>query len=148
MGIDAEFYVKPTAGFDRDAYARLELWCSDPARTIAFYRLSVDCDNPPMIGIWLLDRYYGPGYERGPWPELRAFGDELAVHVGETAEVFCSGDHVDSEDSEPWATARAENEEHWQRVGHLPYRNHFGMGCDCPHCESLTAPKRMIGGAQ
>ena len=137
MGIDAEFYVKPSAAFDNEAYERLERWCKDPARPVTFSRVQVDFDNPPMIGIWLFDRYYGASYERGPWPELREFGDELAVHLGETGEVFYSGDHVESEGAEPWATARAEIEEHWQRVGHLPYRSSFRQLCDCGHCIDL-----------
>lgn len=71
-------------------------------------------------------RYYGKGYERGPWPEIKEMGDWLAMMLGETAEVRYGGDSADEwEYLTPWPEVRTENDAHYEAVGHEPYRAMF-----------------------
>lgn len=92
-------------------------------------------DDPAVLAVAMLDRYYGPGYERGGWPYLREMGDWLMLRFGETAEVRYGSDagYTDFASLQPWPTVRSENDEHYAKLGHLPYR----PTCPCDHCETL-----------
>lgn len=95
----------------------------------------------------VVERYYGPGYERGPWPRIRDMGDWLMLRFGETAVVGYMGDCDDSP-GVPWPEARAECDELWRTVGHHPYlmvfqlgRPNLGWGCTCEHCADIPIPE-------
>ena len=78
------------------------------------------------IEVKTLWRYYGIGYERGPWPEIKEQGDWLAVRLGERYEVRYGGDSADEwEYLQPWTDARKEIDVHYETHGHEPYRAFF-----------------------
>ena len=85
-----------------------------------------DYDPVPTLEVRTLMRYYGPGYERGHWPDIKAMGDWLANTLGDSAEVRYGGDSADEWDElTPWPEARAECEAHWQAHANEPYRRAF-----------------------
>lgn len=69
-------------------------------------------------------RYYGPGYERGPWPTIAATLRWLRIRFP-NGEVCYSGDSSDV--CQPFSIEK-ENAmwEHWVAVGGQPYRMGFG----------------------
>jgi hypothetical protein len=80
-------------------------------------------DPIPTLEVHTLMRYYGPGYERGHWPSIRAMGDWLAEALDGVSEVRYGGDSADEwEELTPWAEARAECETCWDRFGNEPYQ--------------------------
>lgn len=81
------------------------------------------------IEVKTLWRYYGKGYERGPWPDIREMGDWLATMLGETAEVRYGGDTADEwEFLTPWPDARAENDPWWAEHETRPYHEFMNRG--------------------
>lgn len=66
-------------------------------------------------------RYYGPGYERGPWPLIAA--TLMALHASENVEtVWYFGDCHESD--APFTPERVlEFSAHYMREGDRPYRN-------------------------
>lgn len=50
-------------------------------------------DNRYEVEYW--SRYWGPGYERGDWPKLRAILDTLLWNQ-DVSEVYYGGDHEDT----------------------------------------------------
>jgi hypothetical protein len=72
-----------------------------------------------------LDRYYGPGYERGSWPRIREAIDRLRKAPNVKAVWYCS-DYCDGE-SAPLVTDKllAEYDAHYEAVGNEPYNRVF-----------------------
>lgn len=66
-------------------------------------------------------RYYGPGYERGPWPKISAVLMELMATPGVTG-VWYGGD----EEVYPMTGKVLEEfTRHYLEFGHRPYRDGF-----------------------
>lgn len=67
------------------------------------------------------DRYYGPGYERGPWPQIASVLMWLLLNYP-NGKVWYGGD---SGDTLPQATIEtiAETWKHWAEHGGVPYRS-------------------------
>lgn len=137
MGVDvvlkARLHEPP---MDADAFDELQMafrerWPCDPIwdkpGDPRYPDLGFDEYEPVQtIEVKTLDRYYGVGYERGPWPEIREMGDWLALALGETAEVRYGGDTADEwEFLTAWPEVRKENDAHYEAVGHEPYRAIF-----------------------
>jgi len=133
MGIDVEFKARP---FDPMTDVEFE---DLRARFLEAMPLDVNFgdrrypdlrwdkyDRIPTIEVATLERYYGPGYERGRWPAIKAMGDWLAVNLGERAELRYGSDVAyEWEQLTQWATARAECDSHWEQYENRPYREFF-----------------------
>lgn len=82
----------------------------------------------PTLSIQALDRYYGPGYERGHWPTIRDMGDWLTVQLGESGEVRYGADTNDEwECLWRWVDCRTEISDHWTMYGNEPYMRARGV---------------------
>lgn len=136
MGVDvvmkARFREPPMSGeaFDDLRRAFAVRWPPDEYYSDKDHRypdLGFDEYEPVQtIEVKTLSRYYGKGYERGHWPEIREMGDWLMTTLGETAEVRYGGDTASEwEYLTPWPQVRAENEAHWEQFGNEPYRAYF-----------------------
>lgn len=84
-----------------------------------------------------LMRYYGDGYERGPWPQIHALLRYVKDFVGGKGNVFYYSDSNCLEDINS-PTTYLDIEQiftHWLDVGHKPYlgleENH-----PCPECKN------------
>ena len=64
MGMNAVIYIKTRTGEEPMLCDELPECCSIVATDGCVDGATHEVDNP-----W---RYYGPGYERGPWPSIRA----------------------------------------------------------------------------
>lgn len=135
MGVDVTFKVRPHERMTREQFDDVQS---------AFYKEFPDphpedghghrwpsmewdpYEDAPTIEIDSLDRYYGVGYERGPWEQIKAMGDWLAATFGETAEVRYGGDSNDDWDFlAPWSEERKKLDAHFAEVGHEPYERGF-----------------------
>ena len=141
MGIDVTYGVRTAERLTDDEfeveqsafYARFP----DDKEPHQFPSFERDADDPNAIEIQCLDRYYGPVYSRGFWPVIREMGDWLMLRFGEAGEVRYGGDHLGGWDElRPYPEQRAENDLHWSRRGHSPYRE----ACNCDHCAALPTP--------
>lgn len=133
MGVDVEMKARllvPLQNAEfielRDAF-RSEFpdeYAPDHAR---YPDLAIDRHEPSILVLETLHRFYGIGYERGAWPEIRRMGDWLAIHLGERAELRYGSDSgcTDWAALQAWAEARAELDVHWEAHGNEPYRKHF-----------------------
>ena len=121
MGIDVVFKARPfvplpDADYEelRDAFfeALPDPYPPDPGR---FPDMRWDgCEPEPTIEVASLDRLFSPDYPRGYWPNIRAMGDWLAVHLGELAELRYGGDSADEwECLTQWGKVRPELEALW-----------------------------------
>ena len=90
-------------------------------------RIFDDKGVPDTLHIGAFERYYGPGYERGPWPTIKAYGDWLMVQLGERGRVRYGSDAGDRswESMEPWEEVRVTIQAHYDAVGHDPYYDKF-----------------------
>lgn len=83
-------------------------------------------------------RYYGIGYERGPWPIIRAICEWLGHNAGE---VWYGGDSS-GVCAEPYLSLRDEIDAHWLAKGSFPYHsngvNLKTAGPECPLCMTPT----------
>lgn len=141
MGVDAEMKVRTITPLDDDELAKLQAEFRGRFPVTSTLNDGPDwptitrdkASDPAVLRVDMLDRYYGPHYERGDWTYLRSMGDWLAVHFGETAEVRYGSDSGETafEWLQPWPSVRATNDEHYAKLGHLPYR----PSCSCAHCE-------------
>lgn len=139
MGVDAEMKVRACEPITDDDLLALqaafrEKFPIDSHGNPPYPWIGRDC-TPLVLSVRMLDRYYGPHYERGDWDYLRSMGDWLMLRFGESAEVRYGSDSgpTDFPSLQPWPDARRENDEHYAKLGHLPYR----PGCSCAHCETL-----------
>lgn len=93
-----------------------------------------------IIEVHTLARYYGENYERGDWPTIKEVADWLTVRLGEMAEVRYGPDSLGFWDEiTRWVDQRDTIEAHWQKCGHLPYRQYFKMSCNCDYCANLLS---------
>lgn len=81
-------------------------------------------------------RYYGPGYERGPF-EVIYMAAVWLEHNIPGADVFYGGDSDDK--TNPFGVEQRDQLlAHWLEHGHWPYRSGFGKckgGYECEHCK-------------
>ena len=112
MGINACIYVKTSDGQEPNTCDSLPLGCSVIA-TEFFEGATHEIDQR--------FRYYGHGYERGPWPSIAAV--LMALHAAPNVEtVWYFGDCVDGD--EPFTRESVlEFSMHYMTVGDRPYRN-------------------------
>ena len=130
MGVDATIFVHTTDGLPPD----IEFAASRPVRFD-------ECDPAGSVGAGRVDaiersdgvrpthqvhngwRYYGPGYERGPWPDIASM--ILYLLAAENVDVvWYDGDSG-------WGSVRIDRErldainEHWIKNGTRPYYEAF-----------------------
>ena len=118
MGIDACIYIKTGNGEEPELCDSLPDGCM----------IKPTKDNPPegatheITQNW---RYYGPGYERGPWPSIAAV--LMALHAcSNVVTVWYFGDCVDND--EPFTPQRVhEFSAYYMGVGDRPYRAKFKL---------------------
>jgi len=91
-------------------------------------------ESCPGAGIRLhtLDRYYGPGYERGPWPRIAGHIEWLR-HRFPDGKVWYGGDSGDTLNKVTDAFM-AGMWKHWATVGGEPYRRGGLAGDGAPKC--------------
>lgn len=132
MGIDVVFKVRPRERMDRTIFDELrakfyEAHPDPQAKELGYRYPSMEWDpyeDAPTIEVSSLDRYYGPGYERGHWPQIAPLGDWLAANID--GEVRYGGDDAGEWAAlQDWTTARAECQALWDSVGNEPYRRSF-----------------------
>ena len=122
MGVDSVFKARPFTVMSAPAYRELrdafhaafpdELSDADGHRWP--HMCWDDCEPEPTIEVVCMERYYGPGYERGHWPDIKKMGDWLAVRLGELAELRYGGDSADEwEGLRQWGKVRGENDALW-----------------------------------
>lgn len=117
MGVDVKIYAKAKQ-------PELTLECELPRG----YELKpVDADAFAPEGstheVDTLARYYGPGYERGPWAEICAA--LMLLHAcPEVERVWYGGDNADEVPECPPARVVALSE-HFMEHGNRPYRRMF-----------------------
>lgn len=97
------------------------------------YDRDFDYNTNATYRVQLFGRYYGPGYERGDWPNLYAILRWLQLNLPENSSIWYGGDSDDAptlvtEDflTEMWT--------HWAAVGGVPYYGHFDRGATTPLC--------------
>ena len=72
--------------------------------------------------IYTLERYYGPHYERGSWPNICAV--LMLLHACKNVEkVWYNGDSSDHQECPPEKVL--EISAHFMKVGERPYREYF-----------------------
>lgn len=128
MGVDAEIYFDPGRPFtDADVVSwnwRLieAMGCGGPDDTKLVRRVDgYDYDTGAPLELATHHRYYGPHYERGPWPEIAGMITWLRLNFP-AGKVWYGGD---SGDSLPLVddVLMARNWEHWATHGGIPYRS-------------------------
>lgn len=116
MGVDACIYFKTRDGEEPALCNSLPLGCEiRKAGEWAYDGATHEVDQ-----CW---RYYGPGYERGPWPSIAAVLMEL--HASPDVEtVWYFGDCNDSD--EPFTPQRVQEfNAHYMAEGNRPSRGAF-----------------------
>lgn len=114
MGIDACIYVKTRDGQEPHLCDSLPNDCT----VIAAQEWASAGATHEVDQCW---RYYGPGYERGPWPRIAAA--LMALHASPNVEtVWYFGDCNDF--GEPFTPERVhEFNAHYMKEGDRPYRS-------------------------
>lgn len=110
-------------------------------------------DGPPIfstpgeqfIRVHLWTRYYGPGYERGAWPVIRATAEWLERHVPGCT-VYYGGDSSGICAEPLHAAARDYLNAHYLTHGHEPYRG--GRGLAPILCDFCLRGMHDVGGGQ
>lgn len=82
-------------------------------------------DKPYVLSVRTLFRWYGPGYERGPWPQLSAAIRWLLYN---TEEVWYWNDYAENRPNPITFEQLEEFDKHWANVGGLPYRGYMTEG--------------------
>lgn len=104
-------------------------------------------DGEQFINVNLSGRYWGPGYERGNWPIIKAVAEWLETRIPQ-GEVWYGGDSSGICLERFDMTKRAEFSLHWALNGRRPYvtfGGRVGSSVACPHC---NAPLANCGGGQ
>jgi hypothetical protein len=115
MGVDACIYVKTFDGAEPELPGSLPVGCElRPEKESSCEGANYEIDQ-----CW---RYYGPGYERGPWPSIAAV--LMALHASQNVEtVWYFGDCSDGDGDEPFTQQRVhEFNAHYMAEGDRPYR--------------------------
>ena len=124
MGVDACIYFKTRNGEEPDLYDSLP----KGAAIIEAEEWMQDGCTHAVNQEW---RYYGPGYERGPWPRIAAI--LMTLMASEDVEtVWYYGDCSDGD--EPFTPSRLEQ-----------YNNHYIANGDRPY-RGVPAAKRLSTG--
>ena len=111
MGVDIKLYVKAKAGW---SYTHGD-FKSEPAPE--YYE---DCEATHEV--WSAYRYYGPGYERGWWPQIAHTLLEL-FDDSDVEKIWYFGDYSDLEDQPEFTKADfLELTLHWLQNGGRPYQ--------------------------
>ena len=89
-------------------------------------------------------RYYGPGYERGPWPTIRAVMVWLMRNTNGTV---LYGSDADDTQTHFGLYELDKMDAHWARVGHIPYRGPSGNDpvVECKDCGINMNAHSFIG---
>ena len=113
MGINARIYCKTTDGKEPEL-------CDNLPNDAAITTAGEWAQEGSTHEIDMLWRYYGPGYERGPWPKIAAV--LMALHACSNVEtVWYFGGCSDSD--APFTPERVqEYNEHYMVNGDRPYR--------------------------
>ena len=113
MGVNACIYVKTRDGQEPDLCDSLPNEC----KVITAPEWACDGATHEVDQPW---RYYGPGYERGPWPRIA--GVLMALHAAPNVEtVWYFGDCSDGD--EPFTPERVQEFiAHYMQEGDRPYR--------------------------
>lgn len=123
MGIDARIEFRPTTRLTEKERKHLAARLNEAMGSVdyCFYE-DVDGAAPTysLINPW---RYYGPGYERGPWPSIAAV--LMALHASPDVEkVWYFGDCSDGD--EPFTPQLVQEfSAHYMTEGDRPYRGAF-----------------------
>lgn len=114
MGVDACIYCKTKDGEEPNLCDALP----NGATIVAAGEWEKDRATHEISQSW---RYYGPGYERGPWPSIVAV--LMALHASPNVEaVWYFGDY--SEIGHPFTPEHVlEYSAHYMANGDRPYRN-------------------------
>lgn len=98
--------------------------------------------NVYEIDIWC--RYYGPGYERGPFPLIYAALLWLKNRFPE-CRLYYFGDSYELDEVSEMSVGRLQEFlQHWLDVGNQPYQRSFGEGPT--GCEQCARPLINVGG--
>ena len=113
MGVDACIYFKTRTGKEPELYDSLP----ESAKIIDAEEWAQKGSTHEVDQVW---RYYGPGYERGPWPRIAAV--LLTLMASEDVEtVWYYGDCKDGD--EPFTPERLEQyNKHYIENADRPYR--------------------------
>ena len=116
MGVDAYIYLKTRNGEEPTLCDSLPQGCS----MVDAKKWAPEGATHEIDQCW---RYYGPGYERGPWPSIAAV--LMALHASPDVEtVWYFGDCSDGD--EPFTPQRVhEFSAHYMTEGDRPYRGAF-----------------------
>ena len=116
MGVDACIYFKTRNGDEPTLCDGLPPECS----IVKASEWACEGATHEVDQLW---RYYGPGYERGPWPRIAAV--LMALHASPDVEtVWYFGDCSDGD--EPFTPQRVhEFSAHYMAEGDRPYRGAF-----------------------
>lgn len=116
MGVDACIYLKTRNGDEPTLCDSLPQGCS----MVDAKKWAPDGATHEIDQCW---RYYGPGYERGPWPSIAAV--LMALHASPDVEtVWYFGDCSDGD--EPFTPQRVQEfSAHYMTEGDRPYRGAF-----------------------
>lgn len=154
MGVDVELFVWTARELsDRDildlSYRAVEalgrdlFWLDVEEKRHAFVResdpgyslASWDSGRGTLIKLNSLARYYGPGYERGPFPEFFMLWQWLRINL-EGCVIWYGGDCSDMLER---LTEAREHEilVHWATKGHQPYRGY-------PGSQNSTIPSKIV----
>lgn len=134
MGVDIVFKARPHVPFTAEQFDALraklhDAWPDEDADPEYGRDPDLEWDpyeDAPTMEVNHWWRYYGVGYERGDWPDIKRLGDWLAVELGELAELRYGGDSDDSwEALRPWGKIRDQLQAHWDAHGNEPYRAAF-----------------------
>jgi len=127
MGVDCEIHFKLSSGLSDSELATLN-WRFCEATGLKSYHDDHMVLRPRSSGPSFTDysvatthRYYGPGYERGPWPEIAGILEWLRRQP-EVSELRYGGDSGGCEDLELVTPGLLESLwAHWAKVGGVPY---------------------------
>jgi len=133
MGVDVVFKARPFTVISSDAYRELrqafhETFPDDmPEESHRYPDLLWDeYERVPTIEVRSLSRYYGPGYERGQWPNIKTMGSRVRLMGHKPWDL-------------PWRRAERRRGKREWRIEVWPDELDGGFGAECvdlPGCIS------------
>jgi len=131
MGVDAVVYVQLEETISNEELAMLSSDIVEAFYSVEFTTnkeygwspLTRDTEGRNALQVFWALWFYGPGYERGDWPNISGVLDWLQGRFGEKATVLYGGDCGNiPEDLRQWTPEhKAEIWEHFIEHGHRPY---------------------------